>query len=71
MCGRTRSYRFVYNSNIIRCLFTNIVLPLHEFFFAVGKCLVDKRKALAKADECLACGDSCEAEEDEAVVDEK
>merc|ERR1739846_4053 len=37
----------------------------------VGKCLVDKRKALAKADECLACGDSCEAEEDEAVVDEK
>ena len=71
MCSRTRSYRFVvYNFNIIY-LFTNIVLPFHDNFFAVGKCLVDKRKALAKADECLACGDSCEAEEDEAVVDEK
>ena len=41
------------------------------FFFAVGKCLADKRKDLAKADECLACADSCEAEDDEAVVDEK
>ena len=46
-------------------------VAISRLFFAVGKCLVDKRKALAKADECFACGDSCEAEEDEAVVDEK